>query len=168
MQRYNWVNTFNTIDLGHTPTTNGKYVMPQRFIRSDAPHMVSNDVKVFLIRNNIKTIIDLRSDKIANMNPNAFVTDSRFSCYNYPLSINTKAPNSENDVIENYCCMMENDTAIAKIFGTMANSTGGILFHCQEGKDRTGIIAALLLFWQEYRILIYMQIMKYQMFICMK
>lgn len=145
MQRYNWNNTFNTRDLGHTPTANGKYIMPQRFIRSDAPHTISDDVKEFLIRNNIKTIIDLRNEKIANMNPNAFVADSRFLCYNFPLSINVKAANSENDIIENYYHMIENDTAIANIFGAMANSTGGILFHCQEGKDRTGIIATLLL-----------------------
>lgn len=145
MQRYNWNNTFNTRDLGHTPTTNGKYIMPQRFIRSDAPHIISDDVKEFLIKNNIKTIIDLRNEKIANTNPNAFVADSRFLRYNFPLSINVKTANSENDIIENYYHMIENDTAIANIFGAMANSTGGILFHCQEGKDRTGIIAALLL-----------------------
>lgn len=145
MQRYNWNNTFNTRDLGHTPTANKKYVKPQRFIRSDAPLTISDDVKEFLIRHNIRTVIDLRNEKIANMRPNAFVSDSRFSCYNYPLSINAKAPNSENDVIENYYRMIENDTAIVNIFGTMANSIGGILFHCQEGKDRTGIISALLL-----------------------
>ena len=145
MQRYNWFNTFNTRDLGYTPTMNGEYVKPQRLIRSDAPLTVSDDVKEFLIKHNIKTVIDLRSEKIANISPNAFVADSRFSCYNYPLSINAKAPNSENDVIENYYSMIDNDTAIVNIFGTMANATGGVLFHCQEGKDRTGIISGLLL-----------------------
>ncbi|MCD7835164.1 MAG: tyrosine-protein phosphatase [Lachnospiraceae bacterium] len=39
----------------------------------------------------------------------------------------------------------ENDNAIFNIFHTMANSEGGILFHCQEGKDRTGVISALLM-----------------------
>jgi protein-tyrosine phosphatase len=97
----------------------------------------------------LKTVIDLRNEKIANMNSNAFISDSRFSCYNFPLSINAKAVNSEADVIENYCQMLENDTAITNIFRTMANSHGGILFHCQEGKDRTGIIAGLLLLLAE-------------------
>ena len=145
MQRYNWNNTFNTRDLGYTPTANKNCVKPQRFIRSDAPLIVPDDVKEFLVRHNIRTVIDLRNEKIANMSPNAFVSDSRFICCNYPLSINAKVLNSENDVIENYYCMIENDTAISDIFGTMANSEGGILFHCQEGKDRTGIISALLL-----------------------
>lgn len=145
MQRYNWNNTFNVRDLGYTPTMNGKYIKSQRFIRSDVPHKIDDDVKEFLIEHNIRTIIDLRNKKIANMNPNAFVSDSRFFCYNFPLIISAKAANSENDVIENYYQMLENDAAITNIFRTMANSIGGILFHCQEGKDRTGIIAGILL-----------------------
>lgn len=145
MQRYNWGNSFNTRDLGYTQTIDGKYIKPLRFIRSDALHSVSEDIIEFLIKNNIRTVIDLRTENIANLNPNVFVADSRFSCYNFPLSINAKPANSESDIIENYYHMIENDTAIANIFRTMANSIGGILFHCQEGKDRTGIISALLL-----------------------
>ena len=145
MQRYNWGHTFNTRDLGHTPTMDRKYIKPQRFIRSDAPHTVSDDVKDFLINNKIACVIDLRNKEAADMNPNAFAYDSRFSCYNYPLSVNVRAANTENDVIENYCQMIENDTAIANIFGTMANVDGGVLFHCQEGKDRTGVISGMLL-----------------------
>lgn len=145
MQRYDWKNTFNARDLGYTPTINKKYIKPQRFIRSDAPHMIDGDVKEFLIKHNIKTVIDLRNEKIANINPNAFTSDSRFFCHNFPLCINTKTANSEEDVIESYYQMLENDTAIRNIFKTMANSIGGILFHCQEGKDRTGIIAGILL-----------------------
>lgn len=73
MQRYNWINTFNTRDLGYTQTMDGKCIMPLRFIRSDAPHTVSDDEKDFLLRNHIKTVIDLRNNKIAELNPNAFV-----------------------------------------------------------------------------------------------
>ena len=149
MQRYIWNTTFNARDLGYTPTMNRKYIKPQRFIRSDAPHTIDDDVKEFLIEHNLKTVIDLRNEKIVNMNPNAFISNNRFSCYNFPLSIDTKAVNSEDDVIGNYYQMLENDTAITNIFRTMANSIGGILFHCQEGKDRTGIIAAILLLLAE-------------------
>lgn len=124
---------------------NGRCIKPLRFIRSDCPHTISDDVKDFLIRNNINTVIDLRNEKIADMNPNVLVTDNRFLCYNFPLSINAKTANSEKDIIKNYFHMIENDNANYNIFRTMANLSGGILFHCQEGKDRTGIISALLL-----------------------
>lgn len=149
MQRYSWKNTFNARDLGYTPTVNGEYIKPYRFIRSDAPHTIDDDVKCFLVEYKITTIIDLRNTKIANMNPNAFVTDNRFRCYNFPLVIDAKTINSEDDIVRNYCQMLENDSAITKIFATMANSVGGILFHCQEGKDRTGVIAGILLLLAE-------------------
>jgi protein-tyrosine phosphatase len=145
MQRYNWDNTFNARDLGYTPTNKGNYIKYQRFIRSDAPCKISDDIKNFLVEKNIKTVIDLRNENIVKINPNAFTDDTRFLTYKFPLSLNTIAPKSEEDVIENYFKMLENDKAIFHIFQTMANSEGGTLFHCQEGKDRTGIISALLL-----------------------
>lgn len=145
MQRYGWENTFNARDLGNTPTTTGRYIKFHRFIRSDAPCKISDDVKDFLAGKNIKTIIDLRNENIANISPNAFTDDTRFLTHNFPLAVNLKAPKSEEDVIENYYKMIENDKAIFNIFHTMANSEGGTLFHCQEGKDRTGLISALLL-----------------------
>lgn len=71
--------------------------------------------------------------------------DVRFLTYNFPSSVSPKEVKSEEDVIENYLRMIENDEAIFHIFNTMANSEDGILLHCQEGKDRTGVISALLL-----------------------
>ena len=145
MQRYNWENTFNTRDLGYTPTATGRSIKFQRFIRSDAPCNIKDDVKDFLLENNVKTVIDLRNENIVKMNPNVFEGDVRFSAYNFPLSVNPITVKSEEDVIENYYRMIENDRAIFQIFHTMAYAKGGILFHCQEGKDRTGVISALLL-----------------------
>lgn len=145
MRRYIWPNTFNTRDLGGTQTVDGGCVKPLRFIRGDMPRAVSEDVKAFLLQNNIRTVIDLRSEKMAATDPSGFVSDGRFLCWNFPLSVAAKPAGTENDVIENYCRMLENGAAIAGIFGTMAKAEGGALFHCQEGKDRTGIVAALLL-----------------------
>ena len=145
MQRYNWENTLNARDLGFTPTTSGKYIKFQRFIRSDAPCKIKDHVKDFLVEKDIRTIIDLRNENIIKINPNAFEEDIRFTTYHFPLSINPKPPKSEEDVIENYYRMIENDESIFHVFHTMAHAPGGILFHCQEGKDRTGVISALLL-----------------------
>lgn len=58
MQRYNWGNTFNTRDLGYTPTVTGKYIKFQRFIRSDAPCKIEDGVKDFLVEKNVKTVIE--------------------------------------------------------------------------------------------------------------
>lgn len=145
MQRYNWTGTYNTRDIGYTPTVKGGIIQYGRFIRSDAPCKISDETKTFLAKENFKTIIDLRNKNVASKNPNVFEKDSRFSCFNFPLSVNLKVPYSEDDVIRNYYDMLENQQAIKEIFQTMANSNSNILFHCQEGKDRTGIISAILL-----------------------
>lgn len=47
MQRYHWENTLNARDLGYTPTAAGKYIKFQRFIRSDAPCKITDEVKDF-------------------------------------------------------------------------------------------------------------------------
>ena len=145
MQRYHWENTLNARDLGYTPTAAGKYIKFQRFIRSDAPCKITDEVKDFLAEKNIRTVIDLRNENIMKISPNAFENDRRFSVFHFPLLICSKPPKSEKDVVENYYKMLENKEAISQIFYTMAHSEGGVLFHCQEGKDRTGIISALLL-----------------------
>lgn len=146
MQRYDWENTFNARDLGYTPTTTSNYVKGLRFIRSDAPCKIAGNVKDFLAEKNIRTIIDLRNENIVKISPNAFVDDKRFTTHNFPLlPSNPPMLKSEKDVIENYYRMLENDKAIFDIFHTMAVSEGGVLFHCQEGKDRTGLISAILL-----------------------
>lgn len=145
MHRYNWTGTMNTRDLGGTPTADNEYVRFQRFIRSDAPCKVTGGVKDFLLEYNVRTVVDLRNESIAERSPNAFIGDARFLCYNFPLGANIKVPYSENEVIQNYCGMLENELVISDIFKTMADSTGGVLFHCQEGKERTGLISAILL-----------------------
>lgn len=122
MQRYNWTGTYNTRDIGNTPTVKGEIVQYGRFIRSDAPCKISDETKTFLDKENFKTIIDLRNKNVVSKNPNAFEKDSRFSCFNFPLSVNLEVTYSEDDVIKNYYDMLENQQAIKNIFHTMANS----------------------------------------------
>ncbi len=31
------------------------------------------------------------------------------------------------------------------VFKTIANASGGVLYHCTAGKDRTGVVSAILL-----------------------
>jgi protein-tyrosine phosphatase len=46
---------------------------------------------------------------------------------------------------EAYVYMLDAKDAIRRVFEILAESRGCALFHCMNGKDRTGIIAALLL-----------------------
>ena len=44
-----------------------------------------------------------------------------------------------------YVSVLEESKTIKEVFDVIAESDGGLVFHCMAGKDRTGLIAMLLL-----------------------
>lgn len=145
MSDLNWIYTHNTRDLGDRNLNSENRIKPNRFVRSDFPRIVTDTEKKFLLEHNIKTIIDLRNFETVHQSPNAFMDDPRFSCGIVPLSsVDFHRLESEEDMIKSYIRMIENESAISVIFKTMANTRDGVLFHCEGGKDRTGIIACIL------------------------
>jgi protein-tyrosine phosphatase len=54
-------------------------------------------------------------------------------------------PDSEEGVAVSYFQMTEQVRPMAEIFHIIAQAKGGLLFHCAAGKDRTGVVAAILL-----------------------
>ncbi len=49
-------------------------------------------------------------------------------------------------VLEGYVMMVDNRReALGRIFTAIADAEGGVVFHCFAGKDRTGLVAAMLL-----------------------
>ncbi len=51
-----------------------------------------------------------------------------------------------SDMFERYLMMLDTrHAAFREIFTSIAGSEGGIVFHCFAGKDRTGLVAAMLL-----------------------
>jgi protein-tyrosine phosphatase len=50
------------------------------------------------------------------------------------------------DMFERYLMMLnKRQEAFCRIFTSVAEAEGGVLFHCFAGKDRTGLVAAMLL-----------------------
>lgn len=57
-----------------------------------------------------------------------------------------KAVTTAPGVFEGYMLMVENrQAAFGRIFTSIAEAEGGVVFHCFAGKDRTGLVAAMLL-----------------------
>ena len=44
-----------------------------------------------------------------------------------------------------YTYLLDNKIKIKEVFEILADSKGGVLFHCSAGKDRTGVVTALIL-----------------------
>ncbi len=145
MKRYNFTGTFNTRDLGGYPIIGTHYTKYNSVIRSDALNNLSEkDIKL-LLDLKITTIIDLRNPKMAELSPNCLTKNSLFDCYNFKMSVSSEVPKTEDEFVQSYIDMASNKESMSKIMKTIANAHNGVLFHCQEGKDRTGIVSAILL-----------------------
>ena len=137
--------TLNTRDLGGKKTKTGLITIPNRIYRSDYNNNIppnQNDIN-FLLKNNINTIIDIRTIQEKNANKNHFESLKNFKYYNYPIEEGSQIPKTKEDVSKSYM-----DIACSKniknILEKIAIAENGVLFHCSAGKDRTGVITAII------------------------
>ena len=137
--------TLNTRDLGGKKTKTGFIIIQNRIYRSDYNNNISpnqNDIN-FLLKNNINTIIDIRTNQEKNNNKNHFESLINFKYYNYPIEEGSQIPKTKEDVSKSYM-----DIACSKnikyILEKIATAENGVLFHCSAGKDRTGVITAII------------------------
>ncbi len=150
----------NFRDFGDYPTSSGAYVKRGKLYRSGALSRLSDDDAAAVNRLGLQRIIDLRTafeiereeyDRIYPGNESKY--DFLPFGYGDPyLAKIQDATGSAFDIrqvdFDNlYVNMLEqNGKAIKFIFDRFADpSQYPILIHCTQGKDRTGIIAALLL-----------------------
>lgn len=115
-----------------------------RIYRSDRCERLSKCDKKLLSDRCIMTIIDLRSDQEANAKPSAFAVDKDFTYFHYPIVESMLPTNSIDAVPVSYMEIAHADWMKA-VFKTIANAQEGVLFHCTAGKDRTGVVSAILL-----------------------
>lgn len=151
--------TYNLRDLGGYATQPGE-TMPgetqhRRMLRADGLHKLTEKERDDLHALGVRTVIDLRRDHELAAAPNPFENDERVHYVNISLfdrldvtQIPLELDGAENNVLlDLYCQAAQNQKAeIAAVLTTIAEAEdGAVLFHCTAGKDRTGIIAALLL-----------------------
>ena len=137
----------NARDLGGYPTSANTITKWGLFLRTaDLAEITETDIAL-LLNYGIRTVIDLKmpdetSSPIKNDKRFNYVQIPLFDDYDDMLDISKKYNNSVYlTIIEAFKPRIK---AVFDFIGNHINS-GGILFHCQVGKDRTGIIAMLLL-----------------------
>lgn len=150
-----WPDCYNTRDLGGLPTVDGRVTASGAIVRSDTPARLTAAGQQMLIDYGIRTIIDLRRpDQVAEEPTCSFSTN--LTDLPHGLNISLEQHSADVDELirqagaqraEVYRITVDhNQQAVAQIMKTVANAPeGGILLHCSAGKDRTGIVAALLL-----------------------
>jgi len=140
----------NFRDLGGYEGVDGRTLKWRRLFRADSlSHLTERD-HVVVRKLGIATVIDLRTDsEVARDAFDTTATPVRF--HRAPLLKTTHRPEEFKDspflLSETYITML-NDAGheIAGAVEVVADpESGPVIFHCAAGKDRTGVLAALLL-----------------------
>lgn len=144
MKRYLLDSMGNMRDIGGYITGNKK-VKCGKLIRSNLPdNMTEEDISV-LKKMGIKTVIDLRTEEEVEKANSVFEKNSAFKLLHYKIEGGGKIPTKSEDVPLSYMKMLEGKEIIYQIFKEIAKENHGIIYFCNAGKDRTGVVTALIL-----------------------
>jgi protein-tyrosine phosphatase len=117
-------------------------------VRSDLVAHLTAAGRQALIDYGVTTVLDLRSEAEVVRAPNPFEGGSG-PRYVHRVLIDDKHMTSIGDpqsMLERYLSTIKlRPQAFRGIFNTLAEADGCVLFHCFAGKDRTGVVAAMLL-----------------------
>lgn len=143
MRRIICENVQNLRDLGGYLTKENKVTKFGKVYRSDLPNNMKTSEINYLIQNGLTTVIDLRKEEELKRNPNCLNID-KIDYYNINL-LGDKCPNEEQDIPKGYIEILGNKETMYQVFNIIKEAKGSVLFNCTAGKDRTGVVAMLLL-----------------------
>lgn len=118
-------------------------VAEKRFLRSDAPLQLT-DVEInWLLENGITTLVDLRSAEEVQRKPCPLAVNPLFTYHHLPVTGGGDTPRSRAHLHETYRSMV--DGRMARILDVLLSAPAGAMYFCAAGKDRTGVVSALLM-----------------------
>ena len=112
-------------------------------IRSSLVSNLSKEATEYLLKSNITNFIDLRSTEEVLKLP--CILSDKFNYKNLPLCNNGRLPHNGSEIAEFYYKVAEEKIRVQRVLKAIANTDSGTVIFCRSGKDRTGIISALLL-----------------------
>jgi len=144
---------FNVRDLGGYALPGGGTTRWRSVLRADGLHDLTESDVGTLLDLGLATVVDLRSDLELERHPSAFARHGAVDYRHIPL-FDSLAPvdtllssQPSYSLAERYVSAAGVcGPALARIATAIAEAQGGaVLFNCTAGKDRTGIVAAMML-----------------------
>lgn len=137
--------TLNTRDLGGYRSDDDKtYLKYCRILRNDVQNYPSNHDIEYLQDLGIQTIIDMRGEKDVIRKPSGFAKLEGFDYHNIQISEGSGLPESVDVVSTMYMAIAQSKN-MPDVFKTIASAEAGVMINCTAGKDRTGVVSAILL-----------------------
>lgn len=136
--------TLNTRDLGGWQTVDERVTQCGHILRSDRQgHPSERDVR-FLLELGVTTLIDLRGEADVQRAPSGFAGLPGFTLVHCPITEGSGVPASQDEVPRSYL-RIASAPQMTGVFRTIAQAEHGVLYSCTAGKDRSGVISAILL-----------------------
>ena len=131
-RRLAWEGVLNARDLGGYATADGRETRWAAVVRSDSLAALRPAGRRALLDYGVRSMVDLRLPEEVADHPNPFAEpDSHGIAYANVSIFDPAVPPPDQ---------------VTTVMAAIANAPeGGVLVHCAAGKDRTGLIAALLL-----------------------
>ena len=141
----------NFRDLGGYPTSDGRSIRWRTLFRSDALHALSPPDVSQLAAMGLSDIVDLRSSYELDAEGRGLLEHQPMVFHHTPLfdgdpQAGNRAAPTNMTLGERYLgLMLVGQKKIANVVRILAAARGGAVYHCAAGKDRTGVISAVLL-----------------------
>ncbi len=138
--------TTNLRDLGGYPAAGGGTVRWRTLLRSDALHRLDDSGRAVLAGLGLRTVIDLRTGEEVKATPSA-LDGTGAQTFHVPMFDAGAIGRLPPELAAIYRYMIDDcGTAIAEAVGRLcAGHALPGLIHCTAGKDRTGLVAAVVL-----------------------
>lgn len=154
LKRLDIDNIKNARDLGGVPTLDHRSTKWHEFFRTASLDDINDADMEQLKKLNISTIIDLR-----RINEIDFESESHkkikenFDYHHISLAPDREFRKEEIEKIisgkisvgQSYRNLIDHYVAVKEIVEVLARAEGSVLYHCQEGKDRTGIVSMIIM-----------------------
>lgn len=154
LKRLDLENIKNARDLGGVPTLDNRSTKWHEYFRAasldDVEDVDINDLKDL----NVSTIIDLRRENEIDFESDTHKKiKENFDYHHISLAPDKEFRKEEIDKIisgqitvgQSYRNLIDHYPAVKEIVSVLANAEGSALYHCQEGKDRTGIVSMIIM-----------------------
>jgi protein-tyrosine phosphatase len=152
-----WEGCDNARDVGGYPTADGRRVRAGALLRSDNLCRLTERGRARLLAAGVRAIVDLRNVEEHDIDPPPYGANTAPDAVPLYLSLPLFDLDNQETLARlrwtrarygaNYCALLDGfRRSAAAIFGAVADApAGGVLVHCHAGKDRTGVVVAVLL-----------------------